>query len=131
MCDQSLMHFLKITIPVREKFRNLPKTSLTRLWKCLQEFPIAAWTPMKKRDKCSIGRKKVPKDPSPWLDWFSETREVVVADGLWLSFIGLNWTSFSWYAARINSLALSTCLALKRLYRYGVFPKYLIYSQSS
>lgn len=49
----------------------------------------------------------------------------LVAVGLWLSFIGLNWTSFSWYAARINSLALSSCLALKHLCKYRVFLKYL------
>lgn len=49
----------------------------------------------------------------------------LVAVGLWLSFIGLNWTSFSWYAARINSLALSSCLALKYLRKYRVCLKYL------
>jgi len=49
----------------------------------------------------------------------------LVAVGLWLSFIGLNWTSFSWYAARINSLALSSCLALKHLCKYRVCLKYL------
>lgn len=49
----------------------------------------------------------------------------LVAVGLWLSFIGLNWTSFSWYAARINSLALSSCLALKYLCKYRVCLKYL------
>lgn len=55
----------------------------------------------------------------------------LVAVGLWLSFIGLNWTSFSWYAARINSLALSSCLALKHLCKYRVCLKYLDLSLSA
>lgn len=66
---------------------------------------------------------------SPSVDPFNHQKSSryssLVAVGLWLSFIGLNWTSFSWYAARINSLALSSCLALKHLYKYRVFLKYL------
>lgn len=65
---------------------------------------------------------------SPSVDPFNHQKSSryssLVAVGLWLSFIGLNWTSFSWYAARINSLALSSCLALKHLYKYRVFLKY-------
>lgn len=82
----------------------------------------------KRRVSRLLGGKE-PKAKSLSVDPFNHQKSSryssLVAVGLWLSFIGLNWTSFSWYAARINSLALSSCLALKHLCKYRVCLKYL------